>query len=77
MILLWIGLIVLSGCSVLSGMMPVDPQSATLTALVTPTSVQPTLDLKGNEVVEEQGCIVYRGASITTFSDAIDGGTFQ
>ena len=77
MILLWTGLIVLSGCSVLSGMMPVDPQSATLTALVTPTSVQPTLDLKGNEVVEEQGCIVYRGASITTFSDAIDGGTFQ
>lgn len=67
-----------TGCSVLiKEMMPIDPQSATLTALVTPTSIRPTLDKKGNDVIEEQGCIVYRAPSITTFEDAIDGGTFQ
>lgn len=45
-----------TGCSVLiKEMMPIDPQSATLTALVTPTSIRPTLDKKGNDVIEEQG----------------------
>ena len=72
-----LALLALSGCSVVTEMMPVDPQSATLTALVTPTSVQPTLDLKGNDVVGEQGCVIYAAPSITTFDDADDGGIFQ
>lgn len=68
---------VFGACSVIEEMKPIDPQSATLTALVTPTSILPTLDLKGNEVIEELGCPVYVAPSITTFDDAIDGGIFQ
>ena len=71
------GLFSIVSCSVLSGMQEVDPQSATLTALVTPTSVQPTLDLKGNEVLEEQSCQVFYSSCISTFSYAEDGGVFR
>lgn len=70
-------LITIGACSILSGMQAVDSQSATLTALITPTAVQPTLDLKGNQVLEDQSCEVSSVASISTFDDAEDGGIFR
>jgi hypothetical protein len=65
-----------ASCSILTGLQEVDPQSATLTALVTPTSVQPTLDLKGNKVLEDRSCLIFDSPSISTFADAEDGGIF-
>ena len=70
-------ILLFASCSVLTGLQEVDPQSATLTALVTPTSVQPTLDLKGNIVLENQACEVFTSPSISTFDDAEDGGIFS
>ncbi len=68
---------VLTGCSTLMAQLqPIDPQSATLTAMITPTVVQPTLDLKGNAVLEDDSCLVASSASISTFDDAEDGGIF-
>ncbi len=63
--------------SILASLQPVDPQSATLTAMITPTVIQPTLDLKGNQVEDDQSCVVATGASISTFDDAEDGGIFM
>ena len=53
-ILLILAGVILSACDVLlQSFQQTDSQSATLTAMVTPTSIPPTLDLKGNEVLEE------------------------
>ncbi|NMA12266.1 MAG: hypothetical protein GX933_03645 [Chloroflexi bacterium] len=68
--------VLMPGCQLIADFQQVDPQSATLTALVTPTSVQPTPDLKGNQVIEDTSCIVYEGPSISTFAGALNGGTF-
>ena len=68
--------VVMSGCQLIADFQQVDPQSATHTALVTPTSVQPTPDLKGNQVIEDTSCVLFEGPSISTFDDAADGGTF-
>lgn len=75
---LGLGLLVVfvTGCQLIMDFQPIDPQSATLTALVTPTSVQPTPDLKGNAVIEDQSCEVFSGPSISTFANAEDGGIF-
>jgi Tol biopolymer transport system component len=70
-------LLTIAACSILSGLQVVDSQSATLTALITPTVVQPTLDLKGNQVLEDQSCQVSSSASISTFDDAENGGIFR
>ncbi len=67
----------LPSCGLIEGLQPVDPQSATLTALVTPTSVQPTPDLKGNVVLEGDACNVFSGPIISTFQNAEDGGIFS
>ncbi len=65
-----------AACSLILGSQGVDSQSATLTALVTPTVVQPTLDLKGNEVLESQTCLVDEVVSVDTFTNARNGGIF-
>jgi hypothetical protein len=70
-------LIAIAACSVFSVYQAVDPQNATLTALITPTSVEPTLDLKGNRVLEDQSCLITSLASISTFENAEDGGIFR
>ena len=70
-------LIAIAACSVFSVYQAVDPQNATLTALITPTSVEPTLDLKGNRVLEDQSCLITSQASISTFENAEDGGIFR
>ena len=55
LILVICAIIVMAACDTLiESFQQTDSQSATLTAMVTPTSIPPTLDLKGNDVQEEQ-----------------------
>ncbi|MBQ2627891.1 MAG: hypothetical protein IJG17_08905, partial [Eubacterium sp.] len=57
--------IVLSACdTLLESFQQTDSQSATLTAMVTPTSIPPTLDLKGNEVLTEISLEPYKVVSL-------------
>ena len=48
-----------------------DSQSATLTAMVTPTSMPPTLDLKGNEVIEPENLEPYQVVCISILEDRL------
>ncbi len=55
LIIIVCAIIVMAACdTLLESFQQTDSQSATLTAMVTPTSIPPTLDLKGNDVQEEQ-----------------------
>lgn len=54
-----------------------DSQSATLTAMVTPTVIQPTLDLKGNEVLEQQAVGPYEVVCISIIEDRLNGGIME
>ena len=70
-------LFAIAACSIFSVYQAVDPQAVTLTALITPTSVEPTLDLKGNRVLDDQSCLITSQASISTFDNIEDGGIFR
>ena len=70
--------VVLAACdSLMEGFQQVDSQSATLTAMVTPTSIPPTLDLKGNEVLEEITPEPYEVVCISILEDHIHGGIME
>ena len=69
---------VLAACdTLLESFQQTDSQSATLTAMVTPTSMQPTLDLKGNEVLEMQAKGPYEVVCVSTIEDRIHGGLME
>lgn len=64
----------LAACSsLLTSFQQVDPQSATLTAMVTPTALIPTLDLKGNEVLIDEACEPYKVVCISILEDRPNG----
>ena len=70
--------VVLAACdTLLESFQQTDSQSATLTALVTPTSVPPTLDLKGNEVLEFENLTPYEVVCISILEDRIHGGIME
>ena len=70
--------IVLAACdTLLESFQQTDSQSATLTALVTPTSVPPTLDLKGNEVLEFENLTPYQVVCVSILEDRIHGGIME
>ena len=76
--LLFCAVILLSACDVLlQSFQQTDSQSATLTAMVTPTSVPPTLDLKGNEVLEDLTIDSYEVVCISIIEDRIHGGVME
>ena len=77
-ILLILAGLILSACDVLlQSFQQTDSQSATLTAMVTPTSVPPTLDLKGNEVLEDLTPDSYEVVCISIIEDRIHGGVME
>ena len=70
--------ITLSACDVLlQSFQQTDTQSATLTAMVTPTVIPPTLDLKGNEVLTEVAPNVYEVVCVSTIEDRLHGGLME
>ncbi len=70
-------IIILAACDTLiENFQQTDSQSATLTAMVTPTSIPPTLDLKGNAVEEEQ-IESYEVVCISILEDRIHGGVME
>lgn len=70
--------IVLSACdTLLESFQQTDSQSATLTAMVTPTSIPPTLDLKGNEVLTDMTLEPYEVVCISIIEDRIHGGVME
>ena len=70
--------IVLAACdTLLESFQQTDSQSATLTALVTPTSIPPTLDLKGNEVLEFENLTPYQVVCVSILEDRIHGGIME
>ena len=76
--LLICAVVVLGACdTLLEGFQQVDSQSATLTAMVTPTSVPPTLDLKGNEVLVMETIEPYEVVCISILEDRIHGGIME
>lgn len=76
--LLICGVIVLAACdTLLESFQQVDSQSATLTAMVTPTSIPPTLDLKGNEVLEIENLEPYEVVCVSILEDRIHGGIME
>lgn len=69
---------VFAACDVLlQSFQTTDTQSATLTAMVTPTGVQPTLDLKGNEVLEMQAEGPYEVVCVSILEDRLHGGLME
>lgn len=77
-ILLICAVVVLAACdTLLESFQQTDSQSATLTAMVTPTSMPPTLDLKGNEVLEEVTPEPYEVVCISILEDRIHGGIME
>lgn len=70
--------VVLAACdTLLESFQQTDSQSATLTAMVTPTSIPPTLDLKGNEVLLERTVEPYEVVCISIIEDRIHGGVME
>ncbi len=70
--------VILAACdTLLESFQQTDSQSATLTAMVTPTSIPPTLDLKGNEVLEPQAIGPYEVVCISIIEDRIHGGVME
>ena len=70
--------IILSACdTLLESFQQTDRQSATLTAMVTPTSIPPTLDLKGNEVLTEVSPASYEVVCVSTIEDRLHGGLME
>lgn len=68
---------VLAACdTLLESFQQTDSQSATLTAMVTPTSIPPTLDLKGNEVREEEADSI-SVVCISILEDRLHGGIME
>lgn len=77
-ILLCCAAVVLAACdTLLESFQQTDSQSATLTAMVTPTNVQPTLDLKGNQVDEEGVGEPYEVVCISIIEDRLHGGIME
>ena len=74
---LFAALFLLTACSsLLSSFQQADPQSATLTAMVTPSVPVPTLDLHGNEVLSYEACEPYSVVSISIMEDRPIGPIF-
>ena len=70
--------ITLSACdTLLQSFQQTDSQSATLTAMVTPTGIPPTLDLKGNEVLTELSLNSYEVVCVSTIEDRLHGGLME
>lgn len=64
-----------AGCSTLiASLSQPDSFSATQTALATQPAAAPTLDLKGNKVVESSACEPYRVVCISILEDRPNGG---
>ena len=63
--------------SLIESFQQTDSQSATLTAMVTPTFIQPTLDLKGNEVLEPQAVGPYEVVCVSIIEDRLNGGIME
>ena len=77
-ILILSAVLILAACdSLLESFQQTDSQSATLTAMVTPTSIPPTLDLKGNEVLEEYTPEFYEVVCISILEDRLHGGIME
>ncbi len=76
-ILIICAVIILAACdTLLENFQQTDSQSATLTAMVTPTSIPPTLDLKGNEVQDEQLDSI-SVVCISIIEDRLNGGIME
>ena len=76
--LLAAAVLVLAACdTLLESFQQTDSQSATLTAMVTPTSIPPTLDLKGNEVLTERTAEPYEVVCVSIIEDRIHGGLME
>lgn len=70
--------ITITACDVLmESFQQTDSQSATLTAMVSPTSVPPTLDLKGNQVLENETLEPYEVVCISILEDRLHGGIME
>ena len=77
LILVISAIIVMAACdTLLESFQQTDVQSATLTAMVTPTVIPPTLDLKGNEVQEEV-LDSLEVVCISLIEDRIHGGVME
>ena len=77
-ILLISAAILMAACdTLLESFRQTDSQSATLTAMVTPTSIPPTLDLKGNAVLEQQAAGPYKVVCISIIEDRLHGGIME
>ncbi len=76
-ILIICAIILLAACdTLLENFQQTDSQSATLTAMVTPTSIPPTLDLKGNEV-QEVNAESLEVVCISILEDRLHGGIME
>ncbi len=63
---------IMAACdTLLESFQQTDSQSATLTAMVTPTSIPPTLDLKGNEVIEPPMIEPYTVVCVSIMEDRL------
>lgn len=70
--------IAMAACdTLLESFQQTDSQSATLTAMVTPTSLPPTLDLKGNNVLELPTPEPYEVVCVSIIEDRIHGGLME
>lgn len=70
--------VVMAACDTLmESFQQTDSQSATLTAMVSPTVIPPTLDLKGNEVLEIETPVPYEVVCVSILEDRIHGGLME
>ncbi len=70
-LLICAGLVMAACDTLLASFSTTDSQSATLTAMVTPTSPPPTLDLKGNEVLEDMSLNAYEVVAVSLLEDRL------
>ena len=70
-LLICAGLVMAACDTLLASFSTTDSQSATLTAMVTPTSPPPTLDLKGNEVLDDVELNVYEVVAVSLLEDRL------
>ena len=77
-LLLLLSAVLLSACStLLASFQQTDTQAATLTAMISPTVIAPTLDLKGNEVLSARSCAPYQVVCVSLLEDKLNGGIMK
>ncbi len=70
-LLICAGLVMAACDTLLASFTTTDSQSATLTAMITPTAPAPTLDLKGNEVIEDMELNSYEVVTVSLLEDRL------